>query len=77
MAHDMVQKRVDARRQKVQYPGNVRQIGVDLEEKLVIRVGDRTVHGHQPLCVERCPAEEKRRHHRHCKTNGNHQENSI
>lgn len=65
MAHDVVQQRVDTRRQEVQDAGNVRQHRVAVEEELVVGVGYVPVHGHQPLGVKRCPAEEERRHDGH------------
>lgn len=67
VAHDVVQQRIDAGGQEVQYAGCVVQHHVHLVEEHVLRLGKHTVHGHQTLRVERCPADEKRCHNGHCK----------
>lgn len=63
VAHDVVQERIDARRQKVRDAGNVSQSNVDPHEEIVAAEGlvsHLPVNCHDALSVKRRPAQEER-----------------
>lgn len=63
VAHDVVQERIDARRQEVRDAGNVSQSNVDPHKEIVAAEGlipQLPVNCHDALSVERRPAQEER-----------------
>lgn len=63
--HEVVEQRVDGRRQVVQDARHVGEHLVDVDDRLVrmVFVNGFPVDGHQSLRLERCPAHEERNHY--------------